>query len=67
MSDGPITYWERRAAGEFERMAAERAVELAQEAAKNPPDPPPFEDDRIHVPLGAGWEYWQAIQPGPPT
>jgi hypothetical protein len=59
----PVTYWERRAAGEFERAAAERAAEL--EAApvtatvldETPAPPEPVE----HIPIGSWNELYDQM------
>lgn len=54
----PITYWERRRAGVYDQMAAERATELAAiEAA-----PAILPDPREHVPLGGDVELAEYIE-----
>lgn len=60
MSDA-ATYSERRAAGDFERMAAERAAELAAQAVEPEVVPDP---NRTHIPIGSDVELQQAIDEG---
>jgi hypothetical protein len=56
----PITYWERRRAGVYDQMAAERAAELeARAAAVEPQEAPAV---REHVPIGGDVELTEYIE-----
>jgi hypothetical protein len=57
-ADDPVTYWERRQAGVYDRMAAERAAE--REAADTPAAAV-APQDRDHVPIGGDVELQKAI------
>jgi hypothetical protein len=58
-AETPTTYWERRRAGEFERVAAERAAAAAAAAVPLAAPPP---DQRVHVPIGSDVELEEAIE-----
>lgn len=56
----PVTYWERRRAGVYDRMAAERAAERA--AADTPTvDVAAAAEQRDHIPIGGDVELQKAI------